>query len=1372
MSIKIKLLSSVVTVFMLLCSLIIVAAQQSNILLGVGGTLSDTEPVVTNIYDSFGDENISVAIDPSISEPLVSGLITSAPGDPIAGELPNGRASAAVNVVLNIFYNSSQVTPNKLNAGSNSHDILLGVGEKTTFRDTDLTGLSYIVGSPLLPDLTGGVEIFDLTECLTTERAGPDSFLDATDNTVDAKNTALTNAGYDSCLKVTFANVDTDSVAKREITVVPDFDFGTVTFDINDGTSGDIDLASFVGLYESPLRASTTERVYDANESKLSVSTVSDRKAPIITVNETLSSTAGSTNQQAAISVDESINISDISVRCDGATSTIAISEDSGGNTLITPTIAANASAFVTITGGLNGGQAYSSCILSATDGNNPATVDLGGFTFADTSDPLISSISAIRTNNTDALSNKYAKAGDSVDVTVTFNEPIKAAVLGSISIGSTAVSPTPTPATAPSDSAPVTSLTYSITIPASSNGLIQAVYTTFTDRFDNVQGDNSEAAALRTVGTNVADNNQADFFLVDSTAPTSSATFIITAASDTGVSDTDLITRDSTPNFTLSGAGTGERIELTITNSSSVLHDSTFSNNGELNGSSLRLFPDGTYSISAVAIDNAGNKSSSVSTKSVVIDTAAPTHIPNLVATSDLGVSDTDNLTSATDLVISVPTNTSSELLYIHSTDPSNVTAISTDSIANNTAEITLSSVAEGEWVLKTTDAAGNLASGSLNVNVDQTAPTITPVIISQTAAVNTERDFIISAADETGLTDGYYYENPSTASDCSAVTYSSNESSRTTSLTVAANNHACIRVTDTAGNNGFIKTDDSAVVQGAALSTFVEDTGSSDTDRITNDSTPTIGGQTAIGGVVEIFVKPSTKPTFEESDKAGDATVTGATWTYTLPAKSDGVYNIGLRATIAGTTTPIIASINYMVDTTNNPVTLNVPTTGDVPQSNAVHTNDTTPTVTVSGVESGDTVVITAESTGQTTQTASISVASDGTVTHDFSTLAEGTWTISGTNTDVADNVFIIPSYTVIVDTTGATSTPILVKAGESFEFTSTFSELVYLATSGSDVQRQPSRTHSGFQNSGLSAGVVSQSTFSNSSTAAAANIYDLAGNISNVTFYVDGTAPVVTNVEVKNGTSRFTLSATIAHNQPVAINSLEETVTPVFAGKCTVAKVNSSNSATYTPSEAATYDYESNISAASGSYDDCTVKFSDSVGNLSAAVDIATFAVARRRGGGAFNGGAVRAPLIETGNTFVTTNVTTNARAEKIAQLKTVLAGLVERVKVLKEQRASGKTVVVTPAPVSNRAAKLAGLREQLTILTNKVVELRKKREEAARVVPVVTPTPAPAPRPAPVNVEVKTPVVNTDVQQSKEDRVAELLKVLKSLDSLGI
>ena len=1110
-----------------------------------------------------------------------------------------------------------------------------------------------------------------------------------------------------------------------------------------------------------------------ANESELTVSTVSDRKAPIITVDETLSSTAGSTNQQAAISVDESINISDISVRCDGATPIIAISEDSGGNTPITPTLEANASAFVTITGGLTGGQAYSSCILSATDGNNPATANLGGFTFADTTDPLISSISAIRTNDTDALSNKYAKGGDTVELTVTFNEPIKAAVLHRINISGTAL--THSPQTAPSDSAPLTSLTYSFPVPSSSDGSLQVVYTTFTDRFDNVQGDNSEAASLRTVETNVVDDSQADFFLVDSTAPTSSATFIITAASDTGVSDTDLITNDSTPNFTLSGAGTGERIELTITNSSSVLHDSTISNNGELNGSSLRLFPDGTYSISAVAIDNAGNKSSSVSTKNVVIDTTAPAHTPNLVATSDLGVSDTDNLTSATDLVISVPTNTSSELLYIHSTDPSNVTAISTDSIANNTAEITLSSVAEGEWVLKTTDAAGNLASGSLNVNVDKTAPTITPVIISQTAAVNTERDFIISAADGTGLVDGYYYENPSTASDCSAVTYSSNESSRTTSLTVAANNHACIRVTDTAGNNGFIKTDDSAVVQGAALSTFVEDTGSSDTDRITNDSTPTIGGQTAIGGVVEIFVKASTKPTFEESDKAGNATVTGATWTYTLPAKSDGVYNIGLRATIAGTTTPIIASINYMVDTTNNPVTLNVPTTGDVPQNNVVHTNDTTPTVTVSGVESGDTVVITAESTGQTTQTASISVVSDGTVTHDFSTLAEGTWTISGTNTDIADNVFTIPSYTVIVDTTGATSTPILVKAGESFEFTSTFSELVYLATSGSDVQRQPSRTHSGFQNSGLSAGVVSQSTFSNSSTAAAANIYDLAGNISNVTFYVDGTAPVVTNVEVKNGTSRFTLSATIAHNQPVAINSLEETVTPVFAGKCTVAKVNSSNSATYTPSEAATYDYESNISATSGSYDDCTVKFSDSVGNLSAAVDIATFAVARRRGGGAFNGGAVRAPLIETGNTFVTTtNVTTNARAEKIAQLKTVLAGLVERVKVLKEQRASGKTVVVTPAPVSDRSAKLAGLREQLTILTNKVVELRKKREEAARVVPVVTPRPTPAPRPvpAPVNVEVKTPVVNTDVQQSKEDRVAELLKVLKSLDSLGI
>ena len=465
MSIKIKLLSSVVTVFMLLCSLIIVAAQQSDITLPVGGTLSDAEPVVTNSYDSFGDENISVAIDPSISEPVGSVRLTSAPGDPIEGALPSGRRpGGAVTFQSTIFYNSSQVTPNKFNVASNSYDVI--VNGTVNFSDTDLTGLSEVTGIQLVPE-NAAVQDFDLTKCLKATQEGPNSFLDATDNTIDAKNIALTNAGYDSCVRIRFLQADTDGIAKRNITVITDFDLGTFTFDINDGTSGDIDFASFVGIYDAPTITGTSTKQFNTNLSELSVSTVSDRKAPIITVNETLSSTAGSTNQQAAISVDESISISDISVRCDGATPIIAISEDSGGNTPITPTIAANASAFVTITGGLTGGQAYSSCILSATDGNNPATANLGGFTFADTTDPLISSISAIRTNDTDALSNKYAKAGDTVELTVTFNEPIKAAVLHRINISGTAL--THSPQTAPSDSAPLTSLTYSFPAPSSS---------------------------------------------------------------------------------------------------------------------------------------------------------------------------------------------------------------------------------------------------------------------------------------------------------------------------------------------------------------------------------------------------------------------------------------------------------------------------------------------------------------------------------------------------------------------------------------------------------------------------------------------------------------------------------------------------------------------------------------------------------------------------------------------------------------------------------------------------------------------------------------------------------------------------------------
>ena len=134
-------------------------------------------------------------------------------------------------------------------------------------------------------------------------------------------------------------------------------------------------------------------------------------------------------------------------------------------------------------------------------------TVDIGDTFFFDEIDPFVTSISAVKQGETNSPDNKYANLGSTVDVTVTFNEPITTATLSDIQIGSTSISPLPTPVE--SDN----SFVYSINIPSNVNGAIEIIFSNFADRSDN----NVENVSVSTVTT---DNTLLDFFFVDTTIP------------------------------------------------------------------------------------------------------------------------------------------------------------------------------------------------------------------------------------------------------------------------------------------------------------------------------------------------------------------------------------------------------------------------------------------------------------------------------------------------------------------------------------------------------------------------------------------------------------------------------------------------------------------------------------------------------------------------------------------------------------------------------------------------------------------------------------------------------------------------------------
>ena len=117
---------------------------------------------------------------------------------------------------------------------------------------------------------------------------------------------------------------------------------------------------------------------------------------------------------------------------------------------------------------------------------------------------------------------------------------------------------------------------------------------------------------------------------------------------SDTGLSNVDNITQDNTPRFT--GVCTdGDKISLTSSINGVLTPVDALCSGGLYDVTISSFLSDGVHNITATALDPAGNTSPASGALGVTIDTTPPTipGTPDLVAASDTGSSDTDNITS-----------------------------------------------------------------------------------------------------------------------------------------------------------------------------------------------------------------------------------------------------------------------------------------------------------------------------------------------------------------------------------------------------------------------------------------------------------------------------------------------------------------------------------------------------------------------------------------------------------------------------------------------------------------------------------------------------------------------------------------------------
>ncbi len=216
-----------------------------------------------------------------------------------------------------------------------------------------------------------------------------------------------------------------------------------------------------------------------------------------------------------------------------------------------------------------------------------------------------------------------------------------------------------------------------------------------------------------------------------------------LTAATDTGQSNTDDITRNATPVFTVACVANGDIIKIYKTNTAGPLLSTATCASSVATLTASGASADGTYSFVATASGSGIGATISAASAglSVTIDTVAPQKprvAPDLAAASDSGTSSTDNITSSTTPIFSGSgsNNGTAFVLRLYANGGSGGTLFGTGSITHGSGSVTAhygdnsTLLPDGTYTVSATqvDVAGNEShdSSSLSVTIDTTAPTV----------------------------------------------------------------------------------------------------------------------------------------------------------------------------------------------------------------------------------------------------------------------------------------------------------------------------------------------------------------------------------------------------------------------------------------------------------------------------------------------------------------------------------------------------------------------------------------------------------------------------------------------------------------------
>ncbi|MFT3858106.1 MAG: Ig-like domain-containing protein [Aquabacterium sp.] len=657
-----------------------------------------------------------------------------------------------------------------------------------------------------------------------------------------------------------------------------------------DTTSRNVSVTATDNAGNTTTRADTTNATVDniaptVSDARISISGASGTGGAFKigdTVTATWNNTAGGDNNSDTIS-----------------SVTVDFSQFGGGSAVSASNASGTWTATYTLVAGAINGTTNRNVSVTAMDNAGNAT------TTADTTNATVDNVAPTTTISTKAFSSDTGNSSDFI--TATASQTISGTLSANLASGETVLVSLDNGATWAAASATVGQNTWALA------GQTLSASNTLKVKVQDGAGNDGTTSSQA--------------YVLDTGVPSAPSTPDMTSGTDSGTSSTDNITSDTTPTFT-GTAESGSTVTLYDTDGTTVLGTATATGgNWSITASTLS---EGSHTLTAKASDAAGNVSSASSGLSVSIDASAPTGV-NLDSTTFVSVNST-----ATSTVATLSATDSQSITY------SLAVGNGTNDADNGSFTITGSSLKVGgasltagtyKIYVAATDAAGNVANQAFTLTVVD-APSVASIVRAggASATVNTAT---------TSISYTVTFDQAVTGVDTSDFTLTATGTASGNVASVSGSGTTYTVVVNTISGDGTLRLDLNSNGTGiqnggntAILSGYTSgqtytldhtapnapttpdmssgtDSGTSSTDNITRNTTPTFTGTAESGSTVTLYDTDGTTV-------LGTATATGGNWSITASTLSAGSHTLTAKAAdAAGNVSSASSGLSVTIDT-----------------------------------------------------------------------------------------------------------------------------------------------------------------------------------------------------------------------------------------------------------------------------------------------------------------------------------------------------------------------------------------------------------------------------------------------------------------------